>query len=139
VDRSKGSGNDNFGHHSKVLLAKHHLSFRGAKSITVDNDTQFDSKAFRAFCNQVGTNIHFASVRHLESNGLVERANGIILLEITKSLIGLPKEKWTKELNKVVWNHNTSISRSTNSHHSNSYSGTKQLPSKKSSWSQQEL
>jgi hypothetical protein len=61
----------------------------------------------------VGTNIHFASVRHLESNGLVERANIIILLGITKSLLGLPKGKWTKLLIKVVWNQNTSASRST--------------------------
>jgi hypothetical protein len=56
--------------------------------------------------------MHFASVRHLESNGLVERANGIILLGFTKSLFGLLKGKWTEELIKVVWNHNTSISRS---------------------------
>jgi hypothetical protein len=28
-------------------------------------------------------------------------------------LVGLPKEKWTEELIKVVWNQNTSISRST--------------------------
>jgi hypothetical protein len=37
--------------------------------------------------------MHFASVRHPESNGLVERANAIILLGITKSLVGLPKGK----------------------------------------------
>jgi hypothetical protein len=61
----------------------------------------------------VGTNIHFALVRHPKSNGLVERAKGIILLGITKSLVGLPKGKWTEELIKVVWNHNTSVSRST--------------------------
>jgi hypothetical protein len=61
----------------------------------------------------VGTNIHFASVRHPKSNGFVERANKIILLEITRSLVGLPKGKWTEELIKVVWNHNTSVSRST--------------------------
>jgi hypothetical protein len=52
-------------------------------------------------------------VRHLESNRLVERANGIILLGIKKSLVRLPKGKWTEELIKVVWDHNTSISRST--------------------------
>jgi hypothetical protein len=83
------------------------------ESITFANGTQFDFEAFKAFCNQVGTNIHFASVRHPESSGLVERANGIILLGITKSLVGLAKGKWTEELIKVVWNHNTSISRST--------------------------
>lgn len=57
--------------------------------------------------------IHFASVGHPESNGLVERENGIILLGITKSLVGLPKGKWTKEVLKVAWNHNTSVSRFT--------------------------
>jgi hypothetical protein len=83
------------------------------RSITIDNVTQFDSKAFRTFCSKMGTNIHFASVRHVESNTLDERENDIILLGITKSLVGLPKGKWTEELIKVVWNHNTSISRST--------------------------
>jgi hypothetical protein len=61
----------------------------------------------------VGTNIQFASVRHPESNGLVERENKIILLRIKKSLVGLPKGNWIEELMKVAWNHNTSISRST--------------------------
>lgn len=58
----------------------------------------------------MGTSIHFALVGHPESNGLVARENGIILLGITKSLVGLPKGKWTEELLKVVWNHNTSMS-----------------------------
>jgi hypothetical protein len=61
----------------------------------------------------VGTNLHFASIRHLESNGLVKRENGIILLGITKSLFGLLEGKWPKELIKVVWNHNTLVTRST--------------------------
>jgi hypothetical protein len=51
------------------------------KAITVDNGTQFDAEAFKKFCEQIGTKIHFASVRHPESNGLVERANDIIMTE----------------------------------------------------------
>jgi transposase InsO family protein len=50
----------------------------------VDNGTQFDAKTFKDFCDQIGTKIHFASVRHPESNGLVERANGIIMTGIIK-------------------------------------------------------
>jgi transposase InsO family protein len=46
------------------------------KAITVDNGTQFGAEAFKEFCDQIGTKIHFASVRHPESNGLVERARG---------------------------------------------------------------
>jgi hypothetical protein len=87
--------------------------FGVSRSITIDNGTQFDAEAFRTFCTQVRTNIHFSSVRHPESNRLVERANVIILLGITKSLVGLPKGKWIDELIKVVWNHNRSVSRST--------------------------
>jgi hypothetical protein len=52
-------------------------------------------------------------VRHLESNGLVERANGIIITGMMKSIFNKPKGKWPDELIKVVWNHNTGVSRST--------------------------
>jgi hypothetical protein len=82
------------------------------KAITVDNRTQFDAETFKAFCDQIGTKIHFASVRHLESNGLVERANGIIITGIMKSIFIQSRGKWQDELIKVVWNHNTSVSRS---------------------------
>jgi hypothetical protein len=57
--------------------------------------------------------IHYASVRHPESNGLVERANKIIIIGIMKSIFNLPKGKCPNELVKVVWNHNTVVSRST--------------------------
>jgi transposase InsO family protein len=83
------------------------------KAITVDNGTQFDAQTFKTFCSQIGTKIHFASVRHPESNGLVERANKIITTEIMKSIFNQPKGKWPDELIKVVWNHNTVVSRST--------------------------
>jgi transposase InsO family protein len=82
------------------------------KAITVDNETQFDAKTFKVFCDQIGTKIHFASVRHPESNGLVERANEIIITGIMKSIFNQPKGKWSGELIKVVWNHNTVVSRS---------------------------
>jgi hypothetical protein len=83
------------------------------KAITVDNGTQFDAETFKVFCDQIGIIIHFASVRHTESNGLVERANGIIITGIMKSIFNQPKGKWPDELIKVVWNHNSVVSRST--------------------------
>jgi hypothetical protein len=83
------------------------------KAITVDNGTQFDVETFKDFCDQIGTKIHFASVRHPESNGLVERANGIIMTGIMKLIFNHPKGKWPDELVKVVWSHNTTISRPT--------------------------
>jgi ribonuclease HI len=83
------------------------------KAITVDNGTQFDAEAFKELCNQIGTKIHFASVRHPESNGHVERANGIIMTGIMKLIFNQPRGKWPEELIKVVWSHNTTVSRST--------------------------
>jgi hypothetical protein len=80
------------------------------KAITVDNRTQFNAEAFKEFCEQIDTKIHFASVRHLESNGLVERANGIIMTGIMKLIFNQPSGKWPDELIKVVWSNNTTIS-----------------------------
>jgi hypothetical protein len=82
------------------------------KAITVDNGTQFDAETFKDLRDQIGTKIHFASVRHPESNGLVERANGIIMTGIMKLIFNQPREKWPDELIKVVWSQNTTISRS---------------------------
>jgi ribonuclease HI len=58
--------------------------FSVPKAITVDNGTQFDAEAFKDFCDRIGMKIHIASVRHPKSNGLVERANGIIMIGIMK-------------------------------------------------------
>jgi transposase InsO family protein len=82
------------------------------KAIIIDNGAQFDVEAFKTFYDQIGTKIHFASVRYPESNGLVERENGIIIIGIMRSIINLPKGKWLDELVKVVWNHNIVVSRS---------------------------
>jgi hypothetical protein len=44
---------------------------------------------------------------------LVEISNGIIITGIMKSIFNQPRGKWPDELIKVVWNHNTIVSRST--------------------------
>jgi IS30 family transposase len=66
------------------------------KAITVDNGTQFDAETFKDFCDQISTKIHFVSVRHLESNGLVERANGIIMMGIMKLIFNQPRGKMAR-------------------------------------------
>jgi transposase InsO family protein len=113
VDRSKSLSYNNFGHSTEILLENIVCRFGVLKAITVDNGTQFDAETFKTFYDQIGTKIHFASVRHPESNGLVERANGIIITGIMKSIFNQPKGKCLDELIKMVWNHNTVVSRST--------------------------
>ena len=83
------------------------------RELTVDNITQFDSEVFKEFCMQIGTKLCFTSVRRPQPNGLVKRANGIILQGISKRLHGRPKGKWAEELTSVIWSHNTSELRAT--------------------------
>ena len=54
----------------------------------------------------------FASV-YPQSNGAVERANGIIFSGIKKNITEQQKGKWVDELPKVIWSHNTTESRAT--------------------------
>jgi hypothetical protein len=48
-----------------------------------------------------------------QSNGAVERANGLIFSGIKKCLFDQKKGKWVDKLPKVIWSHNTTVSRAT--------------------------
>jgi len=83
------------------------------REITVDNGKQFDSDLFKEFCHQIRIKIAFASVYHPQSNGAVEKTNGIIFTSVKKRVEGGKKGKWAEELPKAVWSHNTTVSRAT--------------------------
>jgi hypothetical protein len=57
--------------------------------------------------------LRFASVYHLQSNGVVEKANGKVFSAIKKCLFEQEKGKWADELSKVIWSHNTAESSTT--------------------------
>jgi IS30 family transposase len=61
------------------------------RHITVDNAKYFDNIMFKKICQQVGTNVTFASVYHPQSNCAVERANTLIFEAIKKILEGEKK------------------------------------------------
>ena len=81
--------------------------------IIVDNAKQFDNQDFREFCHSIATKIDFASVYHPQSNGAVERANGLIFEAVKKSLLDQKKGRWQDELPRIIWSHNTTESRGT--------------------------
>jgi IS30 family transposase len=56
------------------------------RHITVDNTKYFDNAMFKDFCHQIGTKVTFASVYHPQTNGVVEKTNGLIFEAIKKSL-----------------------------------------------------
>jgi hypothetical protein len=83
------------------------------RELTVDNGKQFDCYTFKEYCKSLGTHVKFSSVYHPQSNGAIERANALIFLGIKKCLFDQKKGKWVDELPKVIWSHNTTVSRAT--------------------------
>jgi hypothetical protein len=53
----------------------------------------------------------YFSIYHPQSNGVVERVNRLIFSEIKKCLYDQRKGKWIDELPRVIWSHNTTVSR----------------------------
>jgi hypothetical protein len=84
--------------------------------IITDNGSNFNSAEFKQFCWNMGTRVNFASVAHPQSNGQVERANGLILKGIKRRLMRELKEAagaWVEELPSVLWGLRTTPNRST--------------------------
>nr|CAD40298.1 OSJNBa0087H01.11 [Oryza sativa Japonica Group] len=74
--------------------------------IITDNGTQFISADFQDYCIGLGVKICFASVSHPQSNGQVERANGIVLQGIKTRVydrLMSHDKKWVEELPSVLW------------------------------------
>nr|GEW37742.1 reverse transcriptase domain-containing protein [Tanacetum cinerariifolium] len=76
--------------------------------IVSDNDKQFSDNPFKDWCDKLNITQRFASVRHPQSNRLVERANRS-LGEGIKSRLGEGNKNWLKELPHVLWAHRTMI------------------------------
>nr|GEX25968.1 hypothetical protein [Tanacetum cinerariifolium] len=87
VDRSKGSGNNYW---------------------RTDNGKQFSDNPFKDWCDKLNITQWFASVKHPQSNGLVERVNRS-LGEGIKSCLGEGNKNWVEEFPHVLWAHRTMI------------------------------
>ena len=85
-------------------------------SIITDNGTNFAKGALARFCATQGIRLDLASVAHPQSNGQVERANGLILSGIKPRLV-VPLERsagcWLEELPAVLWSLRTTPNKST--------------------------
>nr|GFA12489.1 reverse transcriptase domain-containing protein [Tanacetum cinerariifolium] len=76
--------------------------------IISDNGKQFADNPFKDWCDKLNITQHFASVKHPQSNGLVERANRS-LREGIKARLGEGNKNWVEELPHVLWAHRTMI------------------------------
>nr|GEX69005.1 reverse transcriptase domain-containing protein [Tanacetum cinerariifolium] len=76
--------------------------------IISDNDKQFADNPFKDWCDKLNITQRFASIKHSQSNGLVERANRS-LGEGIKARLGEGNKNWVEELPHVLWAHRTMI------------------------------
>ncbi|GJT00017.1 reverse transcriptase domain-containing protein [Tanacetum coccineum] len=76
--------------------------------IISDNGKQFRDDPFKEWCEKLCIHQHFASVKHPQTNGLVERANRS-LGEGIKARLEARSKNWMEELPHVLWAHRTMI------------------------------
>nr|GFA21042.1 reverse transcriptase domain-containing protein [Tanacetum cinerariifolium] len=73
-----------------------------------DNGKQFRDNPFKDWCEKLNIRQCFASVKHPQANGLVERANRS-LGEGIKARTGEKNKNWVEEVSHVLWSHRTMI------------------------------
>ncbi|GJV60513.1 reverse transcriptase domain-containing protein [Tanacetum coccineum] len=78
------------------------------REIISDNGKQFQDNPFKDWCKNLCIGQHFASVKHPQTNGLVERANRS-LGEGIKARLDERSKNWMEELPHVLWAHRTMI------------------------------
>ncbi|GKB98816.1 reverse transcriptase domain-containing protein [Tanacetum coccineum] len=76
--------------------------------IISDNGKQFSDNPFKDWCDKLNITQRFTSVKHPQSNGLVERENRS-LGEGIKARLGEGNKNWIEELPHVLWAHRTMI------------------------------
>ncbi|GJZ62730.1 reverse transcriptase domain-containing protein [Tanacetum coccineum] len=76
--------------------------------IVSDDGKQFSDNPFKDCCEKLNITQRFASVKHPQSNGLVERANRSLGDRI-KARLGKGNKNWIEELPHVLWAHHMTI------------------------------
>ncbi|GJY13964.1 reverse transcriptase domain-containing protein [Tanacetum coccineum] len=82
--------------------------FRLPGEIISDNGKQFRDNSFKDWCKKLCIRQRFASVKHPQENGLVERANQS-LGEGIKARFDTRSKNWMEEISHVLWAHLTMI------------------------------
>ncbi|GJY98424.1 reverse transcriptase domain-containing protein [Tanacetum coccineum] len=101
----KSAGKIESDHISVAILQ---MGFGLPGEIISDNEKQFRDNPFKNWCEKLCIQQHFASVKHPQTNGLVERANRS-LGEGIKARLGKDNKNWIEEISHVLWEHRTMI------------------------------
>ena len=77
-----------------------------------DNEFQFNSKAFRKYCCDLGIKNRYSIPAYLQRNEQAEAVNKVIVNELKKRL-DKAKGRWVEELPHILWTYRTTPHRST--------------------------
>ncbi|XP_050289752.1 uncharacterized protein LOC126727897 [Quercus robur] len=81
-------------------------------TLVSDNGVQFDSKAFRRYCSELGIVNRYSTPAYPQGNGQAEAVNKTIVNGLKKRLDNV-KGRWVEELAHVLWTYRTTPRRST--------------------------
>ena len=81
-------------------------------TLVSDNGLQFDSKAFKQYCSDLGIKNRYSTPAYPQGNGQAEAVNKVIISGLKKRLDDA-KGKWVEELPHVLWTYRTTPRRST--------------------------
>ena len=76
-----------------------------------DNGLQFDSKAFKRYCSELGIANRYSTLAYPQGNGQAEAINKTIVNGLKKRLDDA-KGRWVDELPHVLWTYRTTPRRS---------------------------
>ena len=81
-----------------------------------DNGSNFTADEVKTWCGNMGIKLNYAYVYHPQTNGQVERANGLIMSGIKPRLVRSLRESdrhWVEDLGSVLWGLRTTPNRAT--------------------------
>ena len=76
------------------------------RTLISDNGLQFDSKAFRRYCCELGIVNRYSTPAYPQGNGQVEAVNKAIVNRLKKTLDDT-KGRWVEELPHILWTYRT--------------------------------
>jgi transposase InsO family protein len=79
------------------------------KRLLTDCHKCFTSTKFKNFCQQNGIKHSMSTPYHPQTQGIVERANGIIITKLRAELFDKPNRKWSTLLPKIIDNTNNTL------------------------------
>ena len=97
----------------KRFIWKNIITRFGVPNVLIsDNGLQFDSKAFRKYCSDLGIKNRYSTPTYPQGNGQAEAVNKVIVNGLKKRLDDA-KGRWVEKLPHMLWTYRTTPRKST--------------------------